>query len=571
VINPIDYHNGCVGGQIASTYCSSPSTTGFQVFAGAGALAGPVNNDNYTTLQGAGLLSAGATVAADYNGLAARMGFLISAAMNRGVALVNCTGLQTWQCWQNETYWYPTAVSATFPDITQNLFSYWMHTATIKGTPMFIRPPGAVNSASTVPGGGKTMGMAYGFSNDENPTPPATSPPQPEVPSKFDQTVAYGVAGNTITFGPWVTSASTPTLSVVVVPGTGGTVTSSPAGINCDPTCSHAYATGTSVTLTATPAAGWVFSQWSGACSGTATTCSLTINATTNVFATFTQVPVTTVGLNVVVTGPGTVSSAPAGISCNPTCSAAFALNTPVTLTATPAPGAIFASWSGACAGSGTTCVVTMSVARNVGATFITPSQVTLTVSGGVGGTVTTVPAGINCGTTCVAGFALGTNVSVVATPNPGFRFAGWSGACSGTNVCDLVMNSNMSVSATFTIVPAGQYALTVIDFGSGTIVSSPAGINCGTACATSFPAGTLVTLTATPSPGYVFAGWGGACTGLGACVVLMDQIQTVDATFLPSAVPIAVVEIPTLSQWALLVMCGLIALVAFAHRRLRP
>ena len=130
--------------------------------------------------------------------------------MNRGVALVPCTGQQTWQCWQDETYWYPTQVSPpTFPDITQNQFSRWMHTATIAGTPMFLRPPSPFNSASSAPAGGKLQGMAYGFSNDENPTPavpapPATTSPQSEVPSKLDGTVVYGGTGSyTITFGPW--------------------------------------------------------------------------------------------------------------------------------------------------------------------------------------------------------------------------------------------------------------------------------------------------------------------------------------------------------------------------------
>ena len=69
----------------------------------------------------------------------------------------------TWQCWQDETYWYPTTVSTTFPDITQNLFSRWMHTATIGGTPMFVQPPTVVNSASSTNGGGKPQGMGYGF------------------------------------------------------------------------------------------------------------------------------------------------------------------------------------------------------------------------------------------------------------------------------------------------------------------------------------------------------------------------------------------------------------------------
>jgi len=59
--------------------------------------------------------------------------------------------------------------------------------------------------------------------------------------------------------------------------GTGsGTVTSTPAGINCGSTCTSSFPSGTSVTLSAAPAAGSVFTGWSGGCSGVATTCSVT-------------------------------------------------------------------------------------------------------------------------------------------------------------------------------------------------------------------------------------------------------------------------------------------------------
>src|SRR5579872_4587092 len=64
---------------------------------------------------------------------------------------------------------------------------------------------------------------------------------------------------------------------VTVTPaGSGlGTVTSSPAGINCGTTCTATIASIASITLTATPATGYVFSGWSGACSGTGT-CTIT-------------------------------------------------------------------------------------------------------------------------------------------------------------------------------------------------------------------------------------------------------------------------------------------------------
>ncbi len=69
---------------------------------------------------------------------------------------------------------------------------------------------------------------------------------------------------------------------------------------------------------------------------------------------------------------------------------------------------------------------------------------------------------------------------------------------------------------------------------GSGTVSSSPAGIDCGSACSAVFPAGTTVTLSATPDSDHLFDGWGGACTGTGpTCTVDMATAPLlVTATF---------------------------------------
>lgn len=87
---------------------------------------------------------------------------------------------------------------------------------------------------------------------------------------------------------PTPTPTPTPTYQLTVTTsGTGaGTVTSSPSGINCGSTCKAAFASGTAITLTATPSSGSVFSGWSGACSG-ATACNITITADTSVTAAF--------------------------------------------------------------------------------------------------------------------------------------------------------------------------------------------------------------------------------------------------------------------------------------------
>ena len=66
---------------------------------------------------------------------------------------------------------------------------------------------------------------------------------------------------------------------------------------------------------------------------------------------------------------------------------------------------------------------------------------------------------------------------------------------------------------------------------GSGTVTSSPSSIDCGATCATSFPSGTVVTLTAATDANSVFTGWSG-CSGTGPCTVTMNAALTVTATF---------------------------------------
>lgn len=160
------------------------------------------------------------------------------------------------------------------------------------------------------------------------------------------------------------------TLSVAKA-GTGtGTVTSSPSGINCGSDCSESYASGTSVTLTATPSAGHTFSGWSGACTGSTSSCMVSMNTAKSVSATFTQTPQATLSIANVGLGSGTVTRSGGAIHCGNTCTETLATGSLVTLTATPAVGSTFAGWSGStCSGTGT-CTFTLSASTTVTARF---------------------------------------------------------------------------------------------------------------------------------------------------------------------------------------------------------
>jgi YVTN family beta-propeller protein len=85
---------------------------------------------------------------------------------------------------------------------------------------------------------------------------------------------------------------------------------------------------------------------------------------------------------------------------------------------------------------------------------------------------------------------------------------------------------------------PVFALSVTNAGNGSGTVVSSPPGLNCPATCSASFPSGTLVSLTALPSAGSTLAGWSGACSGTGACSVPMSSPGSVTATFNLSSAP---------------------------------
>ena len=243
-------------------------------------------------------------------------------------------------------------------------------------------------------------------------------------------------------------AASRPTLTVVL--DGSGQVTSSPAGIDCGATCSASFDASTAVTLTATPLSGTNFMGWSGCDTSSGATCTVTMSATRSVVATFRRPTLT---LAKAGSGQGTVTSSAPGIDCGPastSCAASYDSGTALTLTASPAAGSTFSSWSGCDAANGSVCSLTLNASRTVTSTFSAVSYM-LTVSKTGTGNVTSSPSGINCGGSCSASFASDTVVTLTATPGPLSIFTGWTG-CDSTSgsTCTVTMSAAKSVSASF-------------------------------------------------------------------------------------------------------------------------
>jgi hypothetical protein len=263
------------------------------------------------------------------------------------------------------------------------------------------------------------------------------------------------------------------------------------------------------------------------------------------------------------ISGPG--FGTPQGINCTTpqpglgnVCTATVPFGTPpqpfIGLTASAPAGSEFIGWSVVpdtaptfdCF-SGTDCYVQMVSNITVTAQFQqvvagVPLSVQRKGSGAQNGVVTSSPTGISCGLShpdCTTSYPVFTTVTMTASTISGATFAGWGGACSGSNpTCTLLLTSATNVIANFN---APQQQLTVSVTGSGGVASNQPGISCPTTCSASFAQGTQVSLYASAAANYQFTGWGGACTGTGICTVTLNAATSVSATFTQLTQPLAV------------------------------
>ncbi len=267
------------------------------------------------------------------------------------------------------------------------------------------------------------------------------------------------------------------------------------------------YVSGTSVQLTAVPAAGWEFDAWSGDLTGTNNPATIVMNEDKSVMATFVALP--TYSLDVEVVGEGSVAVDPV--------MAEYPEGTEVQLTATPATGWDFAGWSGDLTGMTNPATLMMNADTVVTATFTTMSD-TYTLD------VVTVGSGSVAADPNMTEYIEGTVVELTATPNQGWEFDSWSGDLMGTtNPAALTMTKDMVVTATFTALPT--YTLDVNVVGNGSVTVAPD--------AAYYLEGASVQLTAVPATDWYFAGWTGDAGGAdNPLTVVMDGNKVITVTF---------------------------------------
>jgi hypothetical protein len=252
----------------------------------------------------------------------------------------------------------------------------------------------------------------------------------------------------------------------------------------------------------------------------------------------------TTTTVRVQLIGRGVVTDNKSSMNCgngSTVCRISYSGTGSVTLSATPASGWTFNGWDGC--SSDNPCSVDFDLSdddHEVIATFDQspdPGDKTLTVNSngdaqGDGGNI--AGEDIDCDTgdaDCSTEVTVGSTLTIVETPDDGFVFGGWSGACSGTSrSCTLQMDDDKTATGSFR-----KPRLTVSVNGNGTVTGG--GIACtsgsSSGCSADEASGQDVTLTATPGSGGSFTSWSGCTSSSGAtCTVAMTGDKSVTANF---------------------------------------
>ncbi len=296
------------------------------------------------------------------------------------------------------------------------------------------------------------------------------------------------------------------TLTLTVEPAGTGTTSPAPGDTSvCE---------GEQVSVTATPAEGYEFVDWSGnvANPNNATT-TIEMNGDEAVTANFQAVSPSDYTLTMQVNQSGWGETTP------PVGPHDYSPDQVVNITATPASGYTFVNWTGDVANpNSATTTVTMSSNKTVTANF-ERAQYDLTLEVNDSGWGSTTPeVGVHSHNS-------GDVVSILANANSGYRFVNWTGDVADPNNASttVTMDSHKTVRANFERV---QFTLTIQDTEGGSTTPQ--------AGSYTYYSGDVVSISASPDNGYFFTNWTGDVADPNALstTVIMDEDKIVAANF---------------------------------------
>jgi len=218
-----------------------------------------------------------------------------------------------------------------------------------------------------------------------------------------------------------------PTYPLAATTPGGGSVGVSPSAYSAG----NRYVSNTVVTLTATPASGWSFLNWTGDSASTSNVTTVLLDRPRAVQAVFGT------SLNLFTNGNGHVLLNPA--------TGPYAFGSPVQLTALPAAGSYFFGWAGATGGFVNPLFLKATNAAGITALFgtLNPNQVSLTVLPNGNGSVSVSPSR-NV-------YTNGETVTLTAVPGANRVFTGWSGGASGNlNPLGVTLTASTVITASF-------------------------------------------------------------------------------------------------------------------------
>lgn len=264
------------------------------------------------------------------------------------------------------------------------------------------------------------------------------------------------------------------------------------------------------VTLTAVPNEGWIFDRWAGDLDSTDNPLTFSVQSDVTAVAVFEVKPPDNFTLSIDVEGQGTTTP-PVGDNVVPSFQ-------DIELLATPADDWLFVRWEGAVTTVNNPVTLFMDDDKSMTAVFSeVPKAVLSTTIAGIGSIGLNPSGGI---------YDVGEVVAATASPAAGWRFDHWEGDVTGSqNPVEITMNVNKSITAVF--LETTGIRLTAEVQGQGSLSLDPPG--------GSYDEGTVVTIAASPSPGYEFDHWEGDLAGSqNPGQVTMNQDRLVRAVFVP-------------------------------------